>query len=1095
MGPQRPMKPSTEDDEHRSRSGHRSTTSSKPKSTSTPTAATKTSSKPPHSSSSSRQPKLTLELPLRPSAPVAKPLDPRQVQELRDHKARQEDEARRKEEAESTAWMRRTRYDPESGEHRKPKSTGSSSSDSPIRRVETPPEFPANWTAEEKANYERLAREGVKVAVFEQHRLDQEKVIRHKDYMTVAWDGCKNIDIPWHRFKVRPSSSAPVETQIQRRVGYNTSGKEIEVMMNAYPITSFPDKAVYQYEINVLHGDQNETDRRVLRKCWNSETRKAHIPDGIWDGGRICWSLRNFDDWNEIIDFKGDLTRDIKTLATVDEFKRNPAFRMSVIQKRKINLSVINSWLQNRRDLDELVIESLSFLDHLLREWPTKQFAAIKRAFFFDKLGDDEELKQEFYQPLANMGASVYRGIYQAIKPTPQGLILNVDVAHCVFFSRISLMGYMMNVNGWNDMLTLVRNLQSTRDEYGGTKESKWFAQVNKKIQGLRVAPNYEGCPFKMKSFIVKGLIHAKPKEFFIDYYDKATGKSTRIHLEEYFMRRYNIRLEYPNMLLVEMQKEDVHYPAEFLVIKGLQRYRYKLTDAQAAQMIQWCATRPPKRLANARQSKELLQHKNDPILKLYGMKISDQMIKIKARLLPSPELQFGGNRKHNPQHSGSWDLRGKKFYKPNEKALQAWGVGFFSGHRKSISQDQTLSWVEQFVKMYKSMGGEVTGRPVVKGLSEDVGTSVKKLYDAIAAQNKREPQLMIFIVPDKDSWVYLRLKKSSDCRYGTPSQVLQSAHCITNRPQYHANVLMKVNAKLGGITARAVPKSKSSGLRPGSMIIGADVTHPMMGVWTPSLAAMSVSANSTATRYMGGCETNGDRIEIIRDKVVEYILHPMVAEWKATVGGGKAPEYVYYFRDGVSASEYQRVLSEEVPAIRFAIAHACGQAIWAGKMCVVVANKRHHLRAFPDPKNRAAADTHGGPLPGTLIDRDVTSPHDWDFLLYTHIALQGTPRPVHYHVLLDEMGLKPNDLEGMINDHCYQYIRSTTSVSVHPAIYYAHLISVRARHHEDVPITSGPQSGPEVKMTNPKPKEPRAKRLLPIEGTSNKLALGMWYV
>lgn len=43
-----------------------------------------------------------------------------------------------------------------------------------------------------------------------------------------------------------------METQIQRRVGYNTSGKEIEVMMNAYPITSFPDKAVYQYEVSVF---------------------------------------------------------------------------------------------------------------------------------------------------------------------------------------------------------------------------------------------------------------------------------------------------------------------------------------------------------------------------------------------------------------------------------------------------------------------------------------------------------------------------------------------------------------------------------------------------------------------------------------------------------------------------------------------------------------------------------------------------------------------------------------------------------------------------------------------------------------------------
>jgi eukaryotic translation initiation factor 2C len=72
------------------------------------------------------------------------------------------------------------------------------------------------------------------------------------------------------------------------------------------------------------------------------------------------------------------------------------------------------------------ILTLAGFLDHLLREWPTKQFAAIKRAFFFDKLGDDEELKQEFYQPLANMGASVYRGIYQAIKPTPVSFLLLV---------------------------------------------------------------------------------------------------------------------------------------------------------------------------------------------------------------------------------------------------------------------------------------------------------------------------------------------------------------------------------------------------------------------------------------------------------------------------------------------------------------------------------------------------------------------------------------------------------------------------------------------------------------------------------------------
>lgn len=200
--PPKPVKRLPEAGEPKARAGPRSTTSSKP--TSTPGSNSKTSSKPSHPSSSSRHPKLTLELPLR-NAPSAKPLDQRQTQELRDHKTQLEEEAKRKKDEENTAWMRRGRYDPITGEKSKPKSTGSSSSDSPIRRVQTPPELPPHWTAEEKANYELLAREGVKVAVFEQHRLNKDKIVKHQDYVTVVWDECKNIDIPWHRFKVRTS--------------------------------------------------------------------------------------------------------------------------------------------------------------------------------------------------------------------------------------------------------------------------------------------------------------------------------------------------------------------------------------------------------------------------------------------------------------------------------------------------------------------------------------------------------------------------------------------------------------------------------------------------------------------------------------------------------------------------------------------------------------------------------------------------------------------------------------------------------------------------------------------------------------------------
>lgn len=50
---------------------------------------------------------------------------------------------------------------------------------------------------------------------------------------------------------------------------------------------------------------------------------------------------------------------------------------------------------------------------------------------------------------------------------------------------------------------------------------------------------------------------------------------------------------------------------------------------------------------------------------------------------------------------------------------------------------------------------------------------------------------------------------------------------------------------------------------------------------------------------------------------------------------------------------------------------------------------------------------------------------------LNSHSAIQGTARPVHYHVLLDESNIPPTVFQNMIYQSCYQYMRSTTPVSL----------------------------------------------------------------
>ncbi|KAJ5095351.1 hypothetical protein NUU61_004707 [Penicillium alfredii] len=538
------------------------------------------------------------------------------------------------------------------------------------------------------------------------------------------------------------------------------------------------------------------------------------------------------------------------------------------------------------------------------------------------------------------------------------------------------------------------------------------------------------------------------------------------------WLEKVQYYLHFPGLPVGKMQtgkSVEIVYPLEFLTIKGLQPYPHMLDGMQTKQMIQFCATKPPQRLADVKLAKKFLRHDEDPTLKSHGMVVGPDMIKTNARLLPNPQLQFA-NKMINPGVNGRVPLR-------------SWGVGYLADNRNSVTLEQTKRWLDMMVNIYKMHGGKIQARPIIVRLDGDIGIACKVLYDETAKKNG-EPQLLFVMVPNMVEVVYTRIKKSVDCRFGVPSQVLQAAQCIANWPQYHTNVLMKVNAKLGGVTDRTVSSRPGTSLRPMGMIIGADVTHPAPGVWTPSLAAMSVSADAHDTRYMGNCKTNGNKNnEIIGYHEIADILILLFREWIKTTGGGKPPKFIYYFRDGVSHSEYHGILNSEIPAIKRALALAANITSWEGKIL---------------PENQIQ-DSNGNPLPGTLIDRDVCSPHNWNFFLYSHIVLQGTARPVHYHVLADEMNHKADELEGMIYEHSYQYCRSSTSVSIHPAIYYAHLIFIRARHHEDVShTTAGPQSGRSLARNRPMPehiKNQNVQVLLPIEGGRNRLATKMWYV
>ncbi|KAH7322861.1 Piwi domain-containing protein [Stachybotrys elegans] len=494
----------------------------------------------------------------------------------------------------------------------------------------------------------------------------------------------------------------------------------------------------------------------------------------------------------------------------------------------------------------------------------------------------------------------------------------------------------------------------------------------------------------------------------------------------------------------------------EFAYIEPMQRYAFKLTPDQTAAMIKIAVTRPPVRRADIERNVRDLQLDQDPFLRHYGVKFEPQFAQTEARVIAPPKVNFLQGFA-DPRFSGRWDLRGKKFWKPNQQPLVSWG---FIVMDKCVNKPA----LEQFAKAFKTTfighGGVVPGDPVFVELrpeDTDAAKAVTHGHNTITQKQNHYTQLLFIVVPQRNSPYYERLKKSADCRWGILSQVVNSAAVVQNNGQYHSNVCMKVNAKLGGATSRTLPPWKISQPRASyfppdrpTVMMGVDISHAAPGGGTPSFAAMTMSVDPDATRYAAWTETNGYRVEMLTPKNVHTMFGGLIDMWR--VGhGGKPPVHIIYMRDGVAEGQFAHVIDQEVGVMKQWLGKNLPAKFPQPKFTVIIATKRHHIRFFP-----AKGDRNGNPLPGTLVEREVTHPFMNDFYLNSHVAIQGTARPVHYHVLLDEMGLSVNELQKMIYHQCYSYARSTTPVSLHPAVYYAHLASNRCRAHETVASSDG---------------------------------------
>ncbi|KAG2021246.1 eukaryotic translation initiation factor 2C [Coprinopsis cinerea AmutBmut pab1-1] len=702
-------------------------------------------------------------------------------------------------------------------------------------------------------------------------------------------------------------------------------------------------------------------------------------------------------------------------------------YNVKLTHASTINPELLERFIRGQQSHDNEAITAITACNIALRMEPNLNFPFNVRSFFIEQL-DKRDI---------GYGIELWRGLFQSLRPGISRMFVNVDIATGMMYKRGSLLDLCLEVlERGNDPNFLAPSL--------GLPDNQRI-RVQRFIAGVNVIVQTTGG----RKRVVRSLTKQSADQITFDH----NGRT--ITVAQYFQAQLGRPLRFPKLICAEVGKNAI-VPLEVCTVVPGQIIRKQIPPHKTTDVLNFATKKPQERFEIIRRGTQYLQYGQSEYIRSFGMSVTTAggPLEVPARKLNPPRLNYGRGSKDATivPRDGSWNMAGTRVFKPCAPIKQ-WVMVVYESERR-FNQEACRNVIQGLVGEAKKMGMTFEhANPVVKYKSP--GPHVSKQLDEVGRevfqQTKIPPTLVVVILPEGGDEIYTSVKHFGDIVRGVATQCLIGRKCSRARPQYWANVLLKVNVKLGGINSIIDPSGSplADPANP-TVVMGADVIHPAPGSeGRPSFTALVSSVDTHATKYIACNNVQEGRTEIIEDleAMVENGLTNYIDYRREVERAGPnmlKPKRLIFFRDGVSEGEFAKVLQNELPLIKAALAKK-GLDKYT-KVTLVVVGKRHHIRFNP----LTDADRSGNAPAGTVVDREIAHPTEFDYYLLSQGGLLGTSRPSHYSVLYDENGFNSDAMQGISYALCHVYARATRSVSIPAPVYYADIVCARAKTHYD---------------------------------------------
>ncbi|CAD6218119.1 unnamed protein product [Miscanthus lutarioriparius] len=784
------------------------------------------------------------------------------------------------------------------------------------------------------------------------------------------------------------------------RPGFGAVGTPCVVKANHF-FVGLVDKGLHHYDVTI---SPETTLKGVYRQVMSklvSENRQTEL------GGR----LPAYDGQKSLFT-AGELP--FKSNEFVVTLPGRVEKRYKVVIKHATAVSLHQLFMLMAGYPTDIPTQALQVLDIVLNERNSMEYVAVGRSFFSPLIVPEGPKN-------LGLGVEGWKGFYQSIRPTQKGLSAIVDTYSTAFIRPMPLIEFVMEILN---------------------KDSRTFrsitpmdlAKLKKDLRGVRIEVTHRGDA--CQKYKIASLTTSPPS---LQFFESSAGVQKSV--ADYFREAYKLEMHYDFLpcLQVGSDQRPNYLPMEVCKIVSGQQYRKKLDSQQVSKLMDSTCQRPSDRENNIRQVVEHNDYNRTERASEFGMEVDYRPTSVQARVLPAPTLKYRGTGSESlccPK-DGQWNMIKKQVV--HGARVGNWACVNFC---HELPRDVVGKFCSDLVKWPRTTGVDMDNLrlPIYLVRPEQVETDLHRLCQD--ARNKLRVQkidLLLAILPEKNGNLYGNFKRICETEIGIMSQCCLDKNVRSAGPPYFANVAIKINAKFGGRNLEfANPKESLPvvSIEP-TIIFGADVTHPAaLDDTAPSIASVVASQDwPKVANYNGIARAQGHRKELI-DGLEDIVKELLLAFEERSK---QRPKQLIFYRHFF----FKQVLEQEIPEIEKAWKARYNEK---PKITFIVVQKRHHTRLFPN--DRQWTDRSGNILPGTVVDKNICHPTEFDFFLCSHAGIKGTSRPTHYHVLRDDNKFTADALQSLTYNLCYLYSSCTRSVSIAPPAYYAHKLAFRARFY-----------------------------------------------